>query len=402
MGLCGDTKEDAAGRRLAMKIAMVSPYDWCVEGGVKSHITHLAEYFREWGHEVAVFAPASDAKRVNGEVVVMGKPWPMHVSGSVARITFAWKSDEVRAALAEGGFDVVHLHEPLMPLLSYHFLRYSKSATVGTFHAAKDGGNRIYGYTAPFTRRWFRRLEGKIAVSPAAAALVSRYFAGYFNIIPNGIDYEHFATPAEPFPEFMDGKSNILFVGRPEKRKGLKYLLRAYIRVQEQDPKTRLIVVGAGDFSRYERLMTPFPDVVFRPNVPYADLPRYHRSATVFCCPNTGNESQGYVLLEALASGDAVVASNIEGFAGVLTDEEEGLLVKPKDSEALAAAILRLIRNPGLRRELGGRGQALARHYSWDSVARRVLSYYERILYERRQVAAAKAARRPALARKQV
>jgi phosphatidylinositol alpha-mannosyltransferase len=246
------------------------------------------------------------------------------------------------------------------------------------------------------TRRWFRKLEGKIAVSPAAVGLVSRYFAGYFNVIPNGIEYEHFSEPAEPLPEFNDGKQNILFVGRPEKRKGLKYLLRAYLRLHQQLPGTRLIVVGAGDFSRYERLMAPFPDVVFRPNVPYADLPRYHRSSTVFCCPNTGNESQGYVLLEALASGDAVVASNIEGFAGVMTHEQEGLLVKPKDPDALAAAIIRLLKDPRQREEFGKRGQAIAQHYSWDNVAHRVLSYYERILYEHEQVAASRA-RKPAL-----
>ena len=381
-----------------MKIAIVSPYDWCVEGGVKTHITHLTAYFREWGHDVTFFAPASDRVRVGDEVVVMGKPRPMRVSGSVARITFAWKSPAVKKALSDGNFDVVHLHEPLMPLLPYHFLRYSKSATVGTFHAAKDGGNRFYGYTTPFTRRWFRKLEGKIAVSPAAVSLVSRYFQGYFNIIPNGIDYEHFSAPAEPLPEFEDGKSNILFVGRPEKRKGLKYLLRAYMRVQAQFPDTRLIVVGAGDFSRYERLMAPFPNVVFRPNVPYGELPRYHRSATVFCCPNTGNESQGYVLLEALASGGAVVASNIEGFAGVMTHEEEGLLVKPKDPDALAAAIIRLLKDPKLRKQFGARGQALARHYSWDNVAHRVLSYYERILYEHQQVAASRARKPLAMA----
>lgn len=381
-----------------MRIALVSPYDWCVEGGVKTHIVHLAAHFREWGHEVTIFAPASDRERAASEVTVMGKPWPMRVSGSVARITFAWKSPEVRDVLAAGKFDVVHLHEPLMPLLPYHFLRYSKSATVGTFHAAKEGGNRFYGYTTPLTKRWFRKLEGKIAVSPAAVGLVSRYFAGYFNIIPNGIDYEHFARPAEALPEFADGKQNILFVGRPEKRKGLKYMLRAYMRIREKVPDTRLIVVGAGDFSRYQRLMSPFPDVVFRPNVPYADLPRYHRSSTVFCCPNTGNESQGYVLLEALASGDAVVASNIEGFAGVMTHEKEGLLVKPKDPDAIAGAIIRLLRDPKLREELGQRGQALAQHYSWDNVAHRVFSYYERILYEHQQVAAAKAARKQSLA----
>jgi phosphatidylinositol alpha-mannosyltransferase len=376
-----------------MKIALVSPYDWCVEGGVKSHIAHLAAYFRQWGHEVTIFAPASDRAAVANECVVMGRPRSMRVSGSVARITFAWKSPEVKAVLAAGDFDIVHLHEPLMPLLPYHFLRYSSAANVGTFHAAKEGGNRFYGYTTRLTKRWFRKLDGKIAVSPAAASLVSRYFAGYFNIIPNGIDYDHFARPSEPMPEFMDGKANILFVGRPEKRKGLKYLLRAYLRLRQEQPDTRLIVVGAGDFSRYERIMAPFSDVVFRPNVPYKDLPRYHRSATVFCCPNTGNESQGYVLLEALASGGAVVASNIEGFAGVMTDEVEGLLVPPKEPLAIAAAITRLLKNPRQRVEFAARGQALAAHYSWDNVAHRVLSYYERLLYERRQVAEVREAR---------
>jgi phosphatidylinositol alpha-mannosyltransferase len=370
-----------------MRIALVCPYDWCVEGGVKSHIAHLAAFYRQWGHEVTIFAPASDAQRVEGECVVMGKPRSMRVSGSVARISLSWKSPQVKRVLAEGNFDVVHLHEPLMPLLPYHFLRYSEAATVGTFHAAKDGGNRFYGYTTRLTRRWFRKLDGKIAVSPAAASLVSRYFAGYFNIIPNGIDYEHFRKERDPLREFEDGKSNILFVGRPEKRKGLKYLLRAYIRIKQAEPNTRLIVVGAGDFSRYERIMAPIGDVVFRSNVPYDELPRYHHTSQVFCAPNTGNESQGYVLLEAMAAGMPVVASNIEGFAGVITDELDGVLVKPKDSDALAAAVLRLLRNPALGREIGARGQVQAAHYSWDNIARRVLSYYERLLYEHRQVA---------------
>ncbi len=380
-----------------MRIALVSPYDWCVDGGVKSHISHLAAYFRDWGHEVEIFAPASEPDKVNRECTVMGKPRSMRVSGSVARITFAWKSPEVKEVLARGKFDVVHLHEPLMPLLPYHFLRYSTSTTIGTFHAAKDGGNRFYGYTTRLTRRWFRKLDGKIAVSPAAVSLVSRYFAGYFNIIPNGIDYAHFAQEREPLADFDDGRKNILFVGRPEKRKGLKYLLRAYIRIKELEPNTRLIVVGAGDFSRYERLMAPIGDVVFRSYVPYDELPRYHRSASVFCAPNTGNESQGYVLLEAMAAGVPVVASNIEGFAGVITDQLDGILVPPKDSDALALAVVHLLRDPAQRAELSSRGQAQAAHYSWDNVARRVMSYYERILYEHRQVAEA-TSRRPLVA----
>lgn len=380
-----------------MKIALVSPYDWCVDGGVKSHIAHLAAHFRSWGHDVTIFAPASNPESVAGECEVLGRPRPMRVSGSVARITWAWSSPTVKRVLAEGHFDVIHLHEPLMPLLPYHFLRYSDCPTIGTFHAAKEGGNRFYGYTTPLTRRWFRKLHGKIAVSPAAANLISRYFPGYYNIIPNGIDYAHFAKERDPLPEFMDGRQNILFVGRPEKRKGLKYLLRAYIRIKEMEPNTRLIVVGAGDFSRYERIMAPIGDVVFRAHVPYDDLPRYHRSSQVFCAPNTGNESQGYVLLEAMAAGLPVVASNIEGFAGVITDEVDGVLVTPKDSDAITGAIVRLLRNPGLRAELGAAGQARAAHYSWDNIARRVFSYYERLIYEHHEVAEVSARRRAAI-----
>lgn len=377
-----------------MRIALVSPYDWCVRGGVNNHIQQLAARFRDWGHDVAIFAPASDAAEAGSECVVLGKPTSVPANGSVARITFAWKSPAVKNVLAEGDFDVVHLHEPLMPLLPYHFLRYSRGVNVGTFHAAKEGGSRIYEYTRPFTKRWFRKLDGKIAVSPAATGLISRYFPGYFNIIPNGIDYEHFFEASEPFSEFQDDCTNILFVGRPEKRKGLKFLLRAFIRLQEQAPNTRLIVVGAGDFSRYERLMRKTPNVVFRSNVPYEELPRYHHSAHIFCSPATGGESQGIALLEAMAAGLPVVASNIEGFAGVITNEIDGILVRPRDSDALAEGLLRLVNNRGEREQLAEAGQQQARHYSWDRIARRVLAYYERILFERQQVEEAHVRRR--------
>jgi phosphatidylinositol alpha-mannosyltransferase len=140
--------------------------------------------------------------------------------------------------------------------------------------------------------------------------------------------------------------------------------------------------------------MRPFPDVVFRAHVPYEELPRYHRSSTVFVAPNTGNESQGYALLEALAAGLPVVASNIEGFAGVVTSEIDGLLVPPKSDEAIAAAVVRLLRNPTQRKALAERGQVLAAHYSWDTVAHRLMSYYERLLYERQQVAESRRRRR--------
>jgi phosphatidylinositol alpha-mannosyltransferase len=371
-----------------MRIALVCPYDWSVDGGVKTHVRELGARFRDWGHEVATFAPASDREGAAEEVTVMGKPRNFRASGSVQRITFSWKSPAVKSVLAEGDFDVVHLHEPLMPLLTYHFLRYSNAANVGTFHAARDKGNRIYGYTRPLTRRWFRKLDGKIAVSPAAVSLVSRYFNGYFNVIPNGIDHAYWSMPRPRRADLDDGRKNILFVGRPEKRKGLRYLLRAFLELRESRDDIRLVVVGAGDFHRYERLMRGRDDVVFRPNVPYGELPTYHYSADIFCAPNTGNESQGYVLMEALAAGVPSVASNIEGFAGVVTDGVHGLLVHPKDHRALAAGIARVLDNPELARALAGNARTHAELYSWDNVARRVMSYYERLLYEREELAA--------------
>ena len=163
---------------------------------------------------------------------------------------------------------------------------------------------------------------------------IEQYFPGYYNIIPNGVDVDHFSRDVEPLPEFCDGKLNVLFVGRPEKRKGLKYLLRAFVGVQRAIPESRLIVVGAGKFSRYERAVRSarLRDVVFRSNVPWDELPRYHHSAHVFCAPNTGFESSGLVLLEAMAAGRPIVASNIDAFAGVMTHGVEGLLVRPEDA----------------------------------------------------------------------
>jgi phosphatidylinositol alpha-mannosyltransferase len=179
-----------------------------------------------------------------------------------------------------------------------------------------------------------------------------------------------------------------LFVGRPEKRKGLKYLVRAFVGVQRELPDTRLIVVGAGNFDRYERAVhhAHLQNVRFRANVPFAELPRYHHSSHVFCAPNTGFESQGIVLLEAMAAGMPIVASNIDGFAGVVTHGVEGLLVRPEDPQALADALVELLRDRERSRAMGARGRQRSHFYSWDRVAQQVLSYYERLIYERKLI----------------
>jgi phosphatidylinositol alpha-mannosyltransferase len=301
-------------------------------------------------------------------------------------------AEPVRRVLAEEQFDVVHVHEPLVSFMTIQFLRFSKAINVGTFHAARESGARLYIYTRRLLKDCFRRLDGKIAVSQAAAALIAPHFPGYYNIIPNGVDVERFSAPTPPLAELDDGMTNILFVGRLEKRKGLRYLLRAFEQVKRARPDTRLVVAGAYDERQkrgYERWVRDagLRDVEFVGYVPLAMLPRYHHSAQIFCAPNTGNESQGIILLEAMAAGCPVIASNIGGFAGVVTHGVEGLLVRPKDSDALADALLQLVEDPELRRSMGAAGSQTAQRFSWQRVSQQVLSYYERLAYEKRSAA---------------
>ncbi len=372
-----------------MKIALVSPYDWRTPGGVNQHVGRIALEFEGRGHEVHVLAPAIG--RVDDpQVSVMGRPISVPASGSTARISLNPRlGRRVGQFLHEQKFDIVHVHEPLMPVLPIQVLRHSRAANehvvnIGTFHARKDGGNRLYGYGRRLLKRWFRELDGKIAVSPPAAQYVGRYFPGFYNIIPNGIDIGRFDNPElEPIAEFDDTAVNILYVGRAEKRKGLAYLIRAFGVVNARDPATRLLVVGPD--SRLRRRFEARVRSSGQQNIHFvgapsdAELPRYHRTADIFCSPALGNESQGYVILEAMAGGVPVVASNIEGYASVVTHGLDGMLVRPKDTLELANCLTELVRDERERRRLASGGRARVEHYSWPRVTQQVLSYYERL-----------------------
>jgi phosphatidyl-myo-inositol alpha-mannosyltransferase len=372
-----------------MKIGLVSPYDLAAPGGVNNHVQHLSEHFLGMGHEVRVIAPSSRLTGIGPNAIVLGTPRSIPAGGSVARMSLSPRlAGPVRRILKEENFDVVHVHEPLVSFLPIAFLRFSDAINVGTFHAAREGGARLYGYTKRLLMPGFRHLDGKIAVSQAAASLIQKHFPGYYNIIPNGVEVERFAAPQEPLPELDDGMINILFVGRLEKRKGLRYLLRAFERVKARRPDTRLVVAGAYDDRQrrgYERWVkeSGLRDVEFVGYVSNELLPRYQHSAHIFCAPNTGNESQGIILLEAMAAGRPVVASNIDGFAGVITHGVEGLLVRPQDSDALGEALLEMVEDPDMRRDMGIKASERAQHFSWDRVAQRVLSYYERLAFEK-------------------
>lgn len=371
-----------------MKIALVSPYDYLYPGGVTRHISYLDRHFREWGNEVRIIAPCSaDAGALPDHLIVASSTvLPVPYSGSIARISLSprlyWR---VKRILRQERFDIVHAHEPLAPALPLAVLRHSKTVNVGTFHAQRQT-HAAYAYGKPVAKRFINRLDGRIAVSEAARDSVASYFPGDYEIIPNGIDLERFSPEhVRPVERLEDEGLNILFVGRLEKRKGFRHLLGAFARVKEQVPEAKLIVVGAYDkddkapyllYVRSHRIR----GVQFVGYVSEEELPRYYAASHVFCAPSTGYESFGLVLLEAMASARPLVASDIPGYRDLVASGQEGLLVPPGDEAALAEALVRLLRDPGLRKRMGEKGLAKSQGYAWESVAKQVLDFYQTLL----------------------
>ncbi|HET6318857.1 MAG TPA: glycosyltransferase family 4 protein [Chloroflexota bacterium] len=376
-----------------MKLALVSPYDFAYPGGVTEHVAHLAEQFRARDHEVHIIAPSSDDETEptsTGDALVhrIGRVVSIPANGSVARITLSLRSYlQAKRLLAEEQFDLIHLHEPMLPALPITVLRHSNTTNVGTFHAYRNTP-LAYFYGKPIVRPFFRKLHGHIAVSTAARDFVGEYFPADYRVIPNGIDFARFNTRYPPLEQLADGRPTVLFVGRLEKRKGLRFLLRAWPKVLERHPDARLMVVGRGRaLERYRRFAagqgwSPV-DVVFAGFVSSDDLPRYYQACDVFCAPNTGQESFGIVLLEAMAAGAPIVASNIPGYRDVVEHGEQGLLVEPQDPQAIAAAICQVLDSADLHESMGLAGQAKARLYDWPRIAAKVLDYYDDVLERR-------------------
>jgi phosphatidylinositol alpha-mannosyltransferase len=375
-----------------MKIAQVTPYEYPYPGGVTEHVSHLDLCFREWGHEVKIIAPvAEDVQNVPDNVIRIGQGIvEVPFSGSVSRVTLSPRIYRpIKRLLKKERFDVIHLHEPLTPTLALFVLRHAKTVTVGTFHAYRETRNLAIETVSPLFKPLIDKLDAKICVSEAARELVSRYFPGGYTIIPNGIDVQRFGgADVEPMESYRDGRPNILFVGRLEKRKGFHYLIRAFPYIVEAIPDARLLVVGAYDkedkdpFVRYAR-MHHLSSVRFVGRVSPEELPRYYKTCDVFCAPSTGFESFGIVLLEAMAAGKPIVATEILGYRSVMDDGQEGLLVEPENERVLAEAIVKLLRNRALCQEMGERGRRKAARYDWPIIARQILDLYEQLLRQK-------------------
>ncbi|HUZ76004.1 MAG TPA: glycosyltransferase family 4 protein [Chloroflexota bacterium] len=371
-----------------MKIGLVSPYDFSAPGGVREHIAALDANFREKGHQVVILTPNSrDGREEHHEnVISLGRVTPLRINGSTARITLSmWLMHRVRHILRQEGFDVLHIHEPLMPALPLTALGCSETLNVATFHAHGQSyvSNLGYLFGKAFVRRRVRKLHGRIAVSATARDFVESYFPGEYQIIPNGIELGWWQQRATPLPRFRDERPTILYLGRLEQRKGLKYLIRAFELVRREVPRARLIVAGDGrlraGFERYVGRHDLADDVLFTGFISNEEKPRYFASADVFCAPSTGQESFGIVLLEAMACGRPIVATNIHGYRDVVTHHREGLLVPPRDHLSLAGALTSLLTDAPRRDQLSEECLRTVEQYSWTRVASTILNYYREL-----------------------
>jgi phosphatidyl-myo-inositol alpha-mannosyltransferase len=366
-----------------MRIIQVSPYSWDAPGGVQIHIRQLTKHLQERGHEVLVLAPG-DAPGAHGHVHIIGRTFTTWANGSVAKIsvsprTLAELAREMRAFSP----DVVHVHEPFAPAIGPKAVLSSPAPVVGTFHSyysRETLEGRLYTLAAPLLRPIWRRVSKRIAVSQAARhSAKGRLGKGDVKILPNGVEVDRFAdaTPARDLPP---GRK-LLFVGRLEPRKGLPFAMRAFAQLAARYPDLSLIVVGDGP---ERHVVEQLPEAVrarvhMKGKVSYDALPTYHRASDIFISPATGAESFGIVLVEAMAAGLPIVASNIPGYREVARDGRESLLVTPSDDSALAEGIARLLDSPSERARLGSNGSQRALAYAWDHIIDELETVYEQL-----------------------
>jgi phosphatidylinositol alpha-mannosyltransferase len=359
-----------------MRIGLVCPYDWEVPGGVREHISGLAEALIELGHEVSVIAPADDDAELPYYVVSAGRAVPVPYNGSVARLAFGFLSaGRVRRWLKDGDFDVLHVHEPAAPSLSLLACWVADGPIVATMHAAMPRSRALHA-AQPILASALEKISGRIAVAEAARSTLVEHLGGDAVLIPNGLHVNRYQK-AEPLPGFPGNGGTLGFLGRmDEQRKGLDILLAAFTLLAAERPDLRLLIAGAsGDaYDVMAKVPASFRDrVVILGRVSDEDRIRMLHSVDVFCAPNTGGESFGYVLVEAMASGAPIVASDLEAFRQVLRGGEAGELFPTGDAAALAAAAGRLLDDPARRASLSAAAACAVREFDWSVVARDVL-----------------------------
>src|SRR4051794_21396347 len=368
-----------------MRIGLVCPYPWDVPGGVQYHVRDLASTLRGMGHDVEILTPAENEGALDEAwMTFAGRTVPVPYNGSMASMQFGPVSAaRVRRWLRDGNFDVVHVHEPAAPSVSLLVCMIAKGPIVATFHAATTRSKWLAAL-APVVSPWMERISGRIAVSDFARRVQVEHLGGDAVIIPNGVHVDAFTHgPSLPgFARGVDGPT-IGFLGRyDEPRKGLPLLLEAMRTVVGQHSGARLLIAGRGDADDLADLVGEDlrPHVALLGELSEPDKAAFLRSVDVYCAPNLLGESFGVVLIEALAAGAPIVASDLDAFARVLEDGAAGVLVPRGDAAALARALCALLADPDRRAELSAGGPHAAAAYDWRVLARRILAVYETVV----------------------
>jgi phosphatidylinositol alpha-mannosyltransferase len=362
-----------------VRIVQACPYSWDAPGGVQVHVRDLAAELRSRGHQVLILAPG-DRPRADPQIQIVGRPVRIGYQGTVAPLCFTPASFvAVRQAIGALRPDVIHVHEPLVPSTSmFATLAGGRAATVGTFHAYSES-SELFDRAKSFVRPVWKRLRRRIAVSNAAADFVrSRMLTGDVEIVPNGVDVARFAAaePAEGLPE----GPRVLWVGRLDPQKGFPVALAAFAEVARDRDDLRFVVIGDGA-DRTAVGMQPEEvrrKVTMLGMVPNERLGPYYAAADAYLNGATGQESFGLVLVEAMAAGTPVVATDIPGYREVVVHQETGLLAPPNDPQALADALRRVLDDPALAERLRAAGRERAETFAWPRVADRIEEVYER------------------------
>ena len=358
---------------------MVCPYGWDTPGGVQTHIRELTEHLITEGHYVSVLAPVSDdSLEIEDYVVNAGKPISIPINGSVARVLFGpIASSRAKQWIASGDFDLLHLHEPAIPSLSLLACSAAEGPLVGTFHVSTPKKKAIYAI-GPILEPIVEKLTARIAVSELARSTLKDHFETDAVVIPNGIDGNKYVN-AKRSAEYS-GENTIGFIGRfEEPRKGLQVLLDSLPIVTRFIPDVKYLIAGPGESKDYIKNIDP----QLRNRIKFLGFltdemkESFLKSVKIYVAPNTGGESFGIILTEALSAGTAVVASDIPAFKAVLENGDAGTLFTNENSEELAKVLVTLLRDGEKREKLSENGKLSAQKYDWQVVAEQIENVYE-------------------------
>lgn len=365
-----------------MRVGIVCPYAWDTPGGVGAHVHDLRLALLAMGHEAFILAPADDEDSLPEYVTSGGKPIAISSNGSVAKINFGiGPVARARRWIKNGEFDVLHVHEPAGPTLSLLSIWAAQGPIVATWHSSLRSNRRELSAMYPVVITAMEKVRARIAVSEYARRSLVEYIGGDAVLIPNGVDVSRYVGE-EPLGQYRRGQDNVMFLGRiDEPRKGLPLLLQAFPAILAARPAARLLVAGPGDVDAVRAAIDPnWADrVVFLGRVSEEDKARALHSADVYVAPNNGGESFGIILLEAMAAGAPVVASDIEAFQRVMDEGRCGELFGNNDAQDLARAVNGLLSAPARAAALRQAGYARAATFDWAEVARRIVDVYESV-----------------------